>query len=199
MQKTTVIRKQIPFVRYIAVAASLLIIASLLFVSLKIDLLKNASFANLNPFAEKTIALYQPVTDELPDMEASKDNVSNLLASDRNDTTRYLNIMINGNIPIVVSLMEDKTSVKKTSNFSERNSSDKQLTPSYFYIIGGAFAIPENAEKFYNKLLKQGYDAFIIDKKLRFVSYGGFSTREEALQVLKKIRAVQSDVWLMTN
>ncbi|MBI4931031.1 MAG: HU-CCDC81 and SPOR domain-containing protein [Bacteroidetes bacterium] len=191
-QKETVIRKRSPVARYMAVAASLLIAVSLLFVFLKTDLLKNASFANLNPFAEKSVALYQPAAGELPDRDDSKDNVSNLLASGRNDTTRYLNVMIGGNIPIVVSLQDDKTAVVKTKSI-------KHFSRGYFHIIGGAFAVPENAEKFYNKLLKQGYDATIIDKKLRFVSYGGFSTRKEALQALEKIRAVQSDAWLMRN
>jgi len=186
-----VVKRRIPVVRYIAVAASLIVIASLVFISTQPDLLKNVTIANLNPFAEKPLALYQPNNpDEFPDI--TKDNVSNLLASDRNDTTRYLNIMINGNIPIVVSLQDDKTAVAKAQTIKHKSN-------GHFHIIGGAFAIPENAEKFAAKLKKLGYDAVIIDKKLDMVSYGSFSTRKEAIEAIAKIRAVQSDVWLMTN
>ncbi len=178
-------------IRYLAVAASLLIMASLVFVSAQTDLLKNVNFASLNPFAEKAIALYLPNNPvALPDV--AKNNVSNLLALNKNDTTRYLNIMINGNIPIVVSLLEDKTTVKKIRNA-------KHKTQNKFQIIGGAFAVPENAEKFKRKLEKLGYDAVIIKKKLQLVSYGSYTSREDALQAIEKIRTVQQDVWLMIN
>lgn len=190
-QKDTVVKKRIPVIRYVAIAASLLIIASLVFVSLKTDLLKNTSFANLNPFAEKAIALYEPNNpDALP--EVSKENVSNLLALNRNDTTRYLNIVINGNIPIVVSLQDEKKETPKAKKVTSHKS-------NHFHVIGGAFAIPENAERFVTKLKKLGYDAQIIDRKLHMVSYGNYATRETALDAMEKIRAVQSDVWLMTN
>jgi cell division protein FtsN len=111
------------------------------------------------------------------------------------DTLRYLNIMIDGNIPIVVQLQDDATKVVKPKH-KEKGSKKP------FHIVGGAFAVPENADKFCKKLISLGYDAQIIDSKnksVRFVSYGGFSTREEALQAIDKIRAVQGDVWLMTN
>lgn len=184
--------RKIPVMRYVAIAASLIIICSFVFVSLKTDLLKNVSIANLNPFSEKGIALYNPNnSDALPD--AAKDNVRDLLASNRNDTMHYLNIMINGTTPIVVSLEENKSVEKKSIKQIHKKSS------GHFQIIGGAFAIPENAEKFVTKLKKLGYDAVIIDKKLHMVSYGSFATREEALQALEKIRAVQQDAWLMRN
>ena len=186
-------KRRTPVLRYVAAAASLLIITSLVFISLKTDLMKNTNFANLNPFAEKAVALYNPDADALPDNDVAKENVSNLLALNRNDTTRYLNIMINGNIPIVVSLQDDKTAVVQTK------SNDKHKSNGRFNIIGGAFSVPENAEKFLSKLKSLGYDARIIDRKLRLVSYGSFSTREEALQAMEKIKTIQSDVWLMSQ
>ncbi len=193
------VKRRIPVVRYIAVAASLLVIASLFFISIQTDLLKNATIANLNLFAEKPMALYHPNNpNAFPDI--TKDNVSNLLVSNRNDTTRYLNIMINGNIPIVVSLQEDKKEIKKENKIKNQKYALSAAEGSnHFHIIGGAFAIPENAEKFVTKLKKLGYDAVIIDKKLDMVSYGSFSTREKAMEAIAKIRAVQSDVWLMKN
>lgn len=182
------VKRRIPVAGYIAVAASLLIIASLVFISTQTDLLKNVTIANLNPFGEKIQPLYHSSEVVLP--EIKNENISNFFAS--NDSMKYRNIILGGKTPVVVSLMEDKTAVKKTVNV-------KRQTSNRFHIIGGAFAVSENADKFCKKLLKQGYDATIIDKKFRFVSYGGFTTRNEALQALEKIRAVQSDAWLMKN
>jgi len=189
--KQPVIRKRISVVRYLAVAASLIIIASLAFVSLKTDFLKNTNFANLNPFAETAVALYHPGENDLPDTDVTKDNIRSLIASNGEvDTMRYLNIMINGNIPIVVRLESDKAAVVKTKT-------SKLSSGGHFHIIGGAFAIPENADKFVAKLKKLGYDATILERKLHFVSYGGFSTREAAQQALDKIRTAQPEAWLL--
>ena len=192
-QKKTSIRKRIPAARYLAVAASLLILASLVFISLKTDLLKNTSFANLNPFAEASITLYKPSENNLPDADAdlTKENIRNPIASNGGiDTMRYLHIMINGNIPTGVRLGEDEAPVIKTKSL-------KQTSSGHFHIIGGAFAVPENADKFVSKLKNLGYDATILEKKLRFVSYGGFSSRETAQQALDKIRLLQPEAWLL--
>ena len=66
-----------------------------------------------------------------------------------------------------------------------------------YHIIGGAFSVPSNAEKFVAHLKSLGFDAEIIERKLQMVSYGSFATREEALQALEKIRAAHGDAWLM--
>lgn len=178
--------------RYLVRIAAVLVIAVLLWVPFQAGLLKNINYSSLNPFAAKEAALYDPNDpDALPDV--TKEDVSNLLAvAARNDTVRYLNIMIDGTIPIVVSLQDDKTAVAKTK--AVRHNAN-----GHFHIIGGAFSVAENAEKFVAKLKKLGYDARIIDKKLHMVSYGSFSTREEALEAMEKIRALQTDVWLMMN
>jgi hypothetical protein len=175
--------------RYLVASAAVLVIALLLWIPFQAGLLKNVDYSSLNPFATKEKPLYQLSEVELPVNDIAKENVSNMFAA-ANDTMRYLDIVINGQIPIVVNLQDDKTAVVKTKPIRYRSN-------GHFHIIGGAFAIPENAEKFAAKLKKLGYDAQIIDKKLRMVSYGSFATREEALEAMEKIRGVQSDVWLM--
>lgn len=173
--------------RYLVASAAVLVIALLLWIPFQTGLLKNMDYSSLNPFAAKEKPLYQLSEVALPGNDITKENAGNLLTI--NDTTRYINILINGTIPIVVSLRDDKTAVAKTKSIRHKSN-------GHFHIIGGAFAISENADKFVVKLKKLGYDAQIIDKKLHMVSYGSFSTREEALQALEKIRTVQNDVWL---
>ncbi len=191
-QKGVTVKKRVPYVRYIAVAASLLLLFTLVFIGWQSGVLKNANLASLNPFSDDPAALYHPDPAKLPDTEVTKENVRDLIASNnRNDTSRYLNIIINGSIPLVLSLEESPAPPPVKSKTAKPSSKGR------FHIIGGAFSIPENADKFLAKLKQLGYDAVIIDKKLRMVSYGGFSTREEALQAMEKIKALQGDVWLM--
>lgn len=190
------VKRRMP--RTVLAAAAVLLVAILLWLPFQSGLVKNIDYSSLNPFASKALALYEPFEpiQPEPDNDATKPDVSNLLAMAGKDTVRYLNIVIDGHIPIVVHLKDDFTPSNKTKK--------KAVRPSgRFHIVGGAFSVPENADKLYKKLVQAGYDASIIDGKgknnLRFVSYGGYSTKEEALQALDKIRAVQQDVWLMTN
>ncbi len=176
-------------------AAAILIIAVLLWIPFQSGLLKNVDYSSLNPFGPKGTPLYNFSEGTWNGDDVSNDNVRNLLAvaSPKNDTLHYLNILIGGGqIPIVVQLNDDAIPVVKPKNTGKR-------VGGRFQIIGGAFSVIENAEKFVKKLKKLGYNAQIIDKKLHMVSYGSFATREEALQAIEKIRAVQNDVWLMTN
>lgn len=182
-------------VRYALATAAVLLIAFFIWAPFQANLIKNIDYSSLNPFAVKLQPHYQPSDTEQPDPDEAKSDLNKMLAMASKDTLRYLNIVIDGYIPIVVQLNADETKVVKT----KRKDSN---TKNHFHIVGGAFAVSENAEKFYNKLIKEGYVAIIIDKKgnnLRFVSYGGFATKHEAMQALEKIRAVQPDAWLMTN
>jgi len=183
--------------RYLLVPMAASLIAFLLWLPFQTSLINNIDYSSLNPFAPKEQPHYQLSEIDLPDPDSdvSKDNVRGMLAMGGKDTMRYLNIVIDGKIPIVVRLQEDATKVVKTKNKESRSK-------NHFHIVAGAFAVSGNAEKLQRKLVKAGYEATIIDKRgksLRFVSYGGFATKEEATQALEKIRAVQGDAWLMTN
>lgn len=70
-----------------------------------------------------------------------------------------------------------------------------------FHVIAGAFRFPENAERKVNQLLAEGYEARILGVNkwnLTVVSYGSFTTRDEALDNLSEIREnVAKDSWLL--
>ncbi len=70
-----------------------------------------------------------------------------------------------------------------------------------YHVIAGAFRFPENADRKVKQLIKEGYDARIlgINKwNLSVVSYGSYSTREEALENLYNIKnSVAKDSWLL--
>ncbi|MBI4945523.1 MAG: HU-CCDC81 and SPOR domain-containing protein [Bacteroidetes bacterium] len=177
--------------RYVVYSTAVVVIAFLLWIPFQTGLLKNIDYSSLNPFAAKGEPLYQLSEVSLPEKDIAKENAGNLFASE-NDTIRFLNIAIDGKTPIVVSLQDDKTAVAKTKSMRHK-------TNGRFQIIGGAFAIAANAEKFVAKLKTLGYDAQIINKKLHMVSYGSFASRKEAREAMEKIHAVQKDAWLMRN
>ncbi len=70
-----------------------------------------------------------------------------------------------------------------------------------FHVIAGAFRFPENVDRKVNQLLQEGYDARILGVNkwnLTVVSYGSFSSRDEALENLSQIKKnVAKDSWLL--
>lgn len=70
-----------------------------------------------------------------------------------------------------------------------------------FHVIAGAFRIPGNAHRKVIQLKNDGYDARILGVNrwnLNVVSFGSFSTREEAYKSLLKYKNnVDQDAWLL--
>ena len=168
-------------------AAAMLLVIFLAWIPFQAEVFPNLDYSSLNFFTKRAQPRYNPSETVFPDIDTPKENISRLLAMSK-DTMRYLNIVIDGKIPIVVRLKNDVPATLKTKNS--------------FHIVGGAFSISENAEKFRNKLAQLGYDAIIIRKRnssLYCVSYGKFASREKALEALEKIRSIQNDAWFMTN
>jgi len=78
---------------------------------------------------------------------------------------------------------------------------DLKIDQKNFHVIAGAFRYPQNAIRKVKQLKFEGYDARIlgINKwNLSVVSFGSYSTREEAIQDLMDIKVnVEKDVWLL--
>jgi cell division septation protein DedD len=72
---------------------------------------------------------------------------------------------------------------------------------SAYSLIGGAFQSKENAQRLIDQMRAQGYDAQFAGMRddLHLVSYGHFSTREEAEKIKSKVLASGSKAWIRTN
>lgn len=60
-----------------------------------------------------------------------------------------------------------------------------------YFVIGGAFLVPDNAFKFSEKLDNEGYDTRILynsGTRFNYVAYYGFSDREEAIRKTREMR-----------
>jgi len=68
-----------------------------------------------------------------------------------------------------------------------------------YFVIGGAFMIPENAEGFVKQLQSEGFaDARVLEESthLKKVCFNGFSTYEEALKELDSLKAKNRSAWV---
>ncbi|MBO6793362.1 MAG: type II and III secretion system protein [Balneolaceae bacterium] len=71
-----------------------------------------------------------------------------------------------------------------------------------FFVIGGSFIVRNNANRFNQTLMDEGFETRILfhpESRFNFVAYQGFATFEEAVAYLMSIRDnVNSDAWLFT-
>ena len=68
-----------------------------------------------------------------------------------------------------------------------------------FYIIAGAFGVEENANKLKARLNSWNYNSTIIkNNNIMRVSYNEFTTKEDAMLSLAKIRKENPQAWILT-
>lgn len=71
---------------------------------------------------------------------------------------------------------------------------------SKYYVIGGAFGVPQNAENYRKELIAKGYKPVMLDNvrsKLTHISVASFSTKEEASAFLATIHSSLPDAWIL--
>ena len=69
-----------------------------------------------------------------------------------------------------------------------------------YYVIGGAFGVPQNAENYRRALISKGYKATVLENlnsKLTHISIASFDSKEEATQFLTTIRMDIPEAWLL--
>ena len=73
------------------------------------------------------------------------------------------------------------------------------ITEKKFYIIAGAFGVKENANKLKARLNSWNYNSTIIkNNNIMRVSYNEFTTKEDAMLSLAKIRKENPQAWILT-
>lgn len=96
----------------------------------------------------------------------------------------------------------DTTSNPVSGQITSENLEIEEERPSIypFYTIGGSFSEQENAERFYDKLTNDGFDAHLLvntRNTLYYVAYAGFSEADDAIEFTQEIQdRIQSDAWL---
>ena len=98
----------------------------------------------------------------------------------------------------VKEVAEPSTTEVKLDTDRSNQLSREHTTEHRFAVIGGAFAVAENAEKFVRKLQDEGFSAALAGKKdgLQLVAYGFYPTKSEATEALRKIKSSGGSAWI---
>ena len=172
---------------------------------------------------EKPVAESNQVTAEIKKSNefelppSNSETINSSTAFDRNDKTTEANtkkevpvIHLKSDIDIPTTKTETAESIeKKTTAIAKAEikatslvaASETKSIGKMYYIIGGAFGVFENAEKFRDKLIEDGFQAAIIGQNDRglhlvslFSSVDGGSARKELTLIKEK---EQSSAWLL--
>lgn len=187
--------------QYWTVLAALPLSLLMLVAPINSNLLNGISidYSNLNPFSNKDKAAYQVRT---PASFAEVPNASAINLFDVPDTLNTIQINLleeydpeySGNPGIWVNLEEIATAPENTKGFEAKK------TVNRFYIIGGCFEHPENAKSLMSELKVKGFTPSIVDhnRGLTRVSYKSFSSKDEAIHALAKIKSDHNpNAWLL--
>lgn len=163
------------------------------------------NFASLNPFQRyEVIAQYRPITDipELPLMDVKENPLASWIAGTEK-TTRFDFVRCENSEEGILVVREEIMAPAVSTRVDHENSAVKKDVvkrdkAGKYAVIGGAFAVAENASKFVERLRSDGFDAEIAGKKdgLTLVAYGFYSSREEAQRALKNIRSGGAGAWI---
>ena len=191
-------KRKINVRRMAALAIAAPLIAAMVWIPLKTDLLKKINFASINPFAKKETPLYKAPASIAPVLSA-KELGGNAEVKLNENTVENVSIKLTDESAhsIVVNVAKpDSTAVRPVEN------NPVSVSRGNFFIIGGCFEVPENATRFAASLREKGYNAEILSEKLGRLSpvcYSSFGSREEALNELAKIHAADPNAWLLVK
>lgn len=92
------------------------------------------------------------------------------------------------------------TEVKKEANPIKEVTTRNESVSGYA-VIGGAFSVSENADKFLKKLQNDGFEARFVGKKdgLQLVAYGVYSSKSDAMTALANVRNSGASAWITKN
>jgi cell division septation protein DedD len=190
---------------YVALSLSAAAIFAMIWIPLRTDLLKGINYSNLNPFAKKEKSLYtekKGFSAPVPTKDISIPSLPDL----NTDTSKYVSLSFVKKDATPITVRMNEVSVPESTAVSnmaaEKINSDaiKSSAGDKYSVIGGCFAIPENADHFVAQLRAEGHDAFILETNrsvLRHVSYGSYSSYAQATAELAKVRASNKEVWLL--
>ncbi|MFI5149315.1 MAG: SPOR domain-containing protein [Bacteroidia bacterium] len=199
MKKRVSIRK----IAILTLSAGML--AALVWIPLKTDLLKNFNYADLNPFSKKEAGTYSERNFATFSFSEKDLKTENIVIP---DTSAYMHLSFlnKESQPLTVKLKDvappESTKVENATEQKVKSVTSRFSNGEKYNVIGGCFAVPENADHFVDQLKGEGYNAFILQtnrSSLRPVCYGTYASYSEALQMLAKVKASNKEAWLLVQ
>jgi cell division septation protein DedD len=199
------IKRRIHVKKYVALTLSAAAIFAMVYIPLGTNLLKGVNYANLNPFAKKEKSTYTEHSYK-ENLAPVKTLMPAPVSAVLPDTAKFTSVSFSKTAasPLVVRAEAkaevESTAVANTASEKISRSSAATMQGEKYSIIGGCFAISENADHFVDMLKSQGFDAFILEtnkSSLRHVSYGSYKSYGQAVAALHKVRASNKDAWML--
>lgn len=196
-------RKRRKTLAYITTALALFIATSLIWLSVGTDILKNANYSSLNPFAERIAPLYK-VRPEVKPALSDKDLNPDKFSLPINDTLPLATLSLIDDVDhkLVVRLHENvSVAAHEKDKTAVVNNGTKLVAGLKYHIISGCFKIESNANNFVAMMKAKNLNAAIIGKNkdgLFMVSCGDFSNKDEAENELARVR-MSTAAWLYEN
>lgn len=160
------------------------------------------NFASLNPFNNKeVVASYKMLTpnersvSESPAVTGWQEALQSMPGASSITFDFVADRVADVGIDVIVS---KPVAVADSTYTKYETPTVKPVSSGRFEVIGGAFGVEANAEKFLNELIAEGYEAHYAGKKgtLTLVSYGSSSSQAEASSLLSKVRSSGRNGWI---
>jgi cell division septation protein DedD len=180
-------KKKVNVKRIVALTVAIPMLAALIWIPLKTDLLKNVNYSNLNPFASKEVVKAE---------SNPKTSPSNTIVTSNNNLSKSSTLETSQAVAeaLVEPVKADTTAVVTSTPISDGDFK--------FHVVAGCFKIEENAINFVKQLQAENISASIIGQNnegLFVVSCGNYANRQQANESLQTIRQSQPNAWLYKN
>ncbi|WP_372774451.1 SPOR domain-containing protein [Mangrovibacterium sp.] len=130
-----------------------------------------------------------------------KNNTTHILKSDLSSIREMMMPSASPSVATTTEVAEVYFSEAKTQDIAETQTEEiEAATPARYFLIVGSFRDEENAQTFINQLDKKGFQGTNLGviKGLHYISLGGFSQIEEALEARKNYasQSFGSGAWI---
>lgn len=196
-------RKRKKTLAYITTVLALLIATSLIWLSVGTDILKNANYSSLNPFAQRVIPLYK-IRPEVKPALSDKDINAGKFSLPVNDTLPLTTLSLIDDVDhkLVVRLQEKiSVAAQEKDKTIVVNNGTKLVAGMKYHVISGCFKIESNAHNFVAMMKAKNLNAAIIGKNkdgLFMVSCGDFANKDKAENELARVRMITA-AWVYEN
>jgi cell division septation protein DedD/nucleoid DNA-binding protein len=196
------VKRSIPVRRYVMLTLAAGVLFTGIWIPLKTDLFKGINYANLNPFANKEKSTYVNTPFAAPALSLNKlKPLSPVPAEPAANTAVTPSRADEVTAPVKTKelAVPESTAVSATVSEKIKKNPVQATTGEKYSVIGGCFAVPENADHYLDKLRSEGFDPFILQTNsyLKHVSYGSYSSYNDAMAMLAKARGSNKDAWLL--
>lgn len=191
--------------KYVAAACLLPILFYSFWLPIKSDFLESGiiSFSDLNPFHQKSAPIYK--SSKQIDLKTTNQNIKTLdqqIESLDSDVS-YFSYQFNKDHYVMIKIKDEIKDIKNNSNIISKEIKDtkRKITRGTKSPIVGCFKKQSNAKRLVKKLIKEGFDACVIDinNGLHRVSIGQTSNSNQLTNLIQKADSLGYRNWILKH